>query len=96
MSEDQHGVVFPVDAEGRRSTAALGRAVAADALRPVDAAGALAAAALIGAHCPRVEVVRAQSVELVVKALADPGAILCHQRVKWRAFMTQHPAGLTR
>ncbi len=32
------------------------------------------AAALIGAHCPRVEVVRAQSVELVVKALADPGA----------------------
>ncbi|RBY76978.1 hypothetical protein DQ239_12430 [Blastococcus sp. TF02-09] len=43
MSEDQHGVVFPVDAEGRRSTAALGRAVAADGLRPVDAAGALAA-----------------------------------------------------
>jgi hypothetical protein len=43
MSEDQHGVVFPAGADGRRSTAALGRAVTADALRPVDAAGALAA-----------------------------------------------------
>lgn len=42
-AEQQHGVVFPATAEGRRSTAALGRAVAADALRPVDRAGALAA-----------------------------------------------------
>lgn len=37
-------VVFPADAEGRRSTSALGRDVVADALRPVDPAGALAAA----------------------------------------------------
>jgi hypothetical protein len=37
------GVVFPAAADGRRSTAALGRAVVADALRPVDPAGALAA-----------------------------------------------------
>ena len=43
MSEDEQGVVFPAGPDGRRSTAALGRAVIADALRPVDAAGALAA-----------------------------------------------------
>ncbi len=44
MSEDpQPGVVFPRSADGRRSTAALGRAVAADALRAVDPAGARAA-----------------------------------------------------
>src|SRR5918993_5471277 len=43
MSEDQQGVVFPAGPDGRRSTGALGRAVAADALRPVDPAGALAA-----------------------------------------------------
>jgi len=38
-----HGVVFPRGADGRRSTAAVGRAVVADALRPVDPAGARAA-----------------------------------------------------
>lgn len=43
MSADEQGVVFPAGPDGRRSTAALGRAVVADALRPVDAAGALAA-----------------------------------------------------
>src|SRR3954465_443387 len=37
------GVVFPAGPDGRRSTAALGRAVVADALRGVDPAGALAA-----------------------------------------------------
>jgi hypothetical protein len=36
------GVVFPA-VDGRRSTSALGRAVVADALRPVDPAGALGA-----------------------------------------------------
>jgi hypothetical protein len=36
-------VAFPVAADGRRSTSALGRAVVADALRAVDAAGAGAA-----------------------------------------------------
>ena len=41
MSDE--GVVFPAGPDGRRSTAALGRAVVADALRPVDPAGALAA-----------------------------------------------------
>jgi hypothetical protein len=43
MSEEQPGVAFPVSADGRRSTSALGRAVVADALGPVDPAGALAA-----------------------------------------------------
>jgi hypothetical protein len=43
MSEDERGVVFPAGPDGRRSTAALGRAVIADALRLADAAGALAA-----------------------------------------------------
>ncbi len=42
MSGDElAGVVFPASADGRRSTSALGRAVAADALRGVDPAGAL-------------------------------------------------------
>jgi hypothetical protein len=40
---EETGVVFPAGPDGRRSTAALGRAVVADALRPVDPAGALAA-----------------------------------------------------
>ncbi len=37
------GVVFPAAADGRRSTATLGRSVVADALRSVDPAGAMAA-----------------------------------------------------
>ncbi len=37
------GVEFPVAPDGRRSTSALGRAVVADALRPVDPDGAAAA-----------------------------------------------------
>jgi hypothetical protein len=37
------GVVFPAGPDGRRSTAALGRAVVAEALRPVDPTGAGAA-----------------------------------------------------
>ncbi len=41
--EGTAGVVFPLSADGRRSTSAVGRAVVADALRRVDAAGALGA-----------------------------------------------------
>jgi hypothetical protein len=37
------GVVFPAGPDGRRSTGAVGRAVVADALRPVDPPGARAA-----------------------------------------------------
>ncbi|WP_214401658.1 hypothetical protein [Pseudonocardia lacus] len=43
MSSEPHGIAFPADASGRRSTTAFGRAVLADALRPVDPAGARAA-----------------------------------------------------
>ncbi len=44
MSSDElAGVVFPASPDGRRSTSALGRAVVADALHPVDPAGALGA-----------------------------------------------------
>ena len=39
---DAEGVVFPAGADGRRSSGATGRAVFADALRAVDAAGAQA------------------------------------------------------
>ena len=41
--EQQHGVVFPRGADGRRSTSGLGRAVVADALQSVDPAGARSA-----------------------------------------------------
>ena len=41
--QEARGVVFPTGPDGRRSTAAVGRAVIADALAPVDAPGALAA-----------------------------------------------------
>jgi len=41
--DQQRGVVFPAGPDGRRSTAAVGRAVVADALRPVDPTGARAA-----------------------------------------------------
>jgi hypothetical protein len=43
MAEEQHGVVFPSDATGSRSTTAVGRAVVGDALRAVDPVGAQAA-----------------------------------------------------
>src|ERR1035438_8339955 len=39
-SEEPAGVVFPASEDGRRSTSALGRAVAADALRAADPVGA--------------------------------------------------------
>ncbi|SDC55114.1 hypothetical protein SAMN05660690_1867 [Geodermatophilus telluris] len=41
--DDDSGVVFPAGPDDRRSTAAVGRAVVADALRPVDPVGARAA-----------------------------------------------------
>ncbi|MGY1622150.1 hypothetical protein ACI789_08150 [Geodermatophilus sp. SYSU D00965] len=43
MAAEDGGVVFPAGPDGRRSTAALGRGVVADALRPVDPTGAAAA-----------------------------------------------------
>lgn len=43
MSDQAIGVQLPADGEGRRSSSAFGRAVVTDALRGVDAAGALGA-----------------------------------------------------
>jgi hypothetical protein len=40
-SDEMAGVVFPMSADGRRSTSAVGRTVVADALRQVDPVGAL-------------------------------------------------------
>jgi hypothetical protein len=40
-SDEMAGVVFPVSADGRRSTSAVGRTVVAEALREVDPVGAL-------------------------------------------------------
>ena len=42
-TDEQRGLVFPADSEGKRSTSGVGRTVAADALRPTDPTGALAA-----------------------------------------------------
>ncbi|HEV7870136.1 MAG TPA: hypothetical protein VGO95_02645 [Modestobacter sp.] len=41
--QEPRGIVFPAGRDGRRSTAAVGRAAVADALRPVDPTGARAA-----------------------------------------------------
>jgi hypothetical protein len=43
-SDQQHGIVFPRGADGRRSTSATGRAVVADALREADPVGSTNAA----------------------------------------------------
>ena len=43
MGTMTHGVSFPAGADGRRSTTRAGRTIVADALRPVDPAGALGA-----------------------------------------------------
>jgi hypothetical protein len=43
MGAMTHGVSFAADTEGRRSTTRAGRTIVADALRPVDPAGALGA-----------------------------------------------------
>jgi hypothetical protein len=43
VSDEQQGLVFPADSEGRRSTSTVGRSVVADALRAVDPTGARAA-----------------------------------------------------
>ncbi|MGZ8736793.1 MAG: hypothetical protein ACXWW7_06480 [Nocardioides sp.] len=43
MADEQHGLVFPADGDGKRSTTTVGRAVVGDALRSVDPTGARAA-----------------------------------------------------
>ncbi|MDC5697611.1 hypothetical protein OO014_10105 [Intrasporangium calvum] len=96
MSEHT-GVVFPVDeASGRRSTAALGRAVVADALRPVDPVGAGSAARetnwrqgylehfrrLIEAGLPSAE---------VAHTIAREGLASHHTRMRWHVPSGEGP-----
>jgi hypothetical protein len=87
MSEYEHGVVFPAGSDGRRSTSALGRAVVADALRPVDAAGALAAdretnwRAGYLTHFRRLVEAGLPSAE-AARTIADAGLASLHRRMR--------------
>lgn len=68
--DTEYGLVFPAAADGSRRTSTLGRAVVADALRAVDAAGALAAeqeAAWRAGYLPHFR-------RLVISGLASPDA----------------------
>jgi hypothetical protein len=47
-ADEQRGLVFPTDDEGRRSTSVVGRGVVADALRDTDPTGARAASGATG------------------------------------------------
>jgi hypothetical protein len=81
------GVVFPAGPDGRRSTAALGRAVVADALRPVDPAGAGAAERETNwragylAHFRRLVEVGLPSREAAL-TVADAGLTSLHRRMR--------------
>ena len=85
--EELSGVVFPVTGEGRRSTAATGRAVVADALRPVDPAGALAAEQETNwragylVHLRRLVEAGLASSEAAL-AIADAGLASLHRRMR--------------
>ena len=88
MGQDVTGVVFP-EVDGRRSTSATGRAVVADALRPVDPVGAAAAQRETNwrsgylAHFRRlVEAGLARPEDAV--AIADAGLASVHARMRWR------------
>ena len=81
------GVVFPAGPDGRRSTAALGRAVVADALRPVDPTGAGAAERETNwragylPHFRRLVEAGLPSREAAL-AIADAGLIALHARMR--------------
>lgn len=85
MSES--GVVFPAGPDGRRSTAELGRAVVADALRPVDPAGADAAEqetdwrAGYLAHFRRLVEAGLASPQ-AARTIADAGLAALHRRMR--------------
>ncbi|RBY79513.1 hypothetical protein DQ238_09920 [Geodermatophilus sp. TF02-6] len=81
------GVVFPAGPDGRRSTAALGRAVVADALRPVDPTGAAAAERETNwragylTHVRRLVEAGLASREAAL-AIADAGLVALHRRMR--------------
>ena len=100
MSEEL-GVVFPAGPDGRRSTAALGRAVVADALRPVDPAGALSAEQETNWRAGYLVHFR----RLVEAGLASPGAALAiagaglgslHERMRVAGAAGEHGLGRLR
>ncbi|MBP9918882.1 MAG: hypothetical protein KBF43_09890 [Dermatophilaceae bacterium] len=84
---DVRGVVFPFAGESR-STSAAGRAIVADALRPVDPIGAQAAAAESGwrtaypEHFRRLVVAGLSSPEAAV-TIAQTGAAAVHEHLAW-------------
>lgn len=82
-----HGVDFP-EVDGRRSTSATGRAVVADALRPVDPIGASAAAregnwrSRYLSHFHRLVEASLVSTDAAY-AIADAGLSAVHERMLW-------------
>jgi len=86
--EEPDGVVFPVSADGRRSTSALGQAVVADALGRVDPAGALGAGRETNwrtgylAHFRRLIEVGLASKQAAVSVARD-GLASLHQRMRF-------------
>ena len=85
--EQQRGLVFPTDEEGRRSTSTVGRLVVADALRETDPTGAGAAERATGwrtdylVHFRRLVEAGLESREAAV-SIAGNGLDSLHERMK--------------
>jgi hypothetical protein len=85
--DEQQGLVFPADAEGRRSTSNVGRGVVADALRPTDPTGARAAEQAAGwrtdylVHFRRLVEAGLASPEAAV-SVAEHGLASLHERMR--------------
>jgi hypothetical protein len=95
-SDEQHGVVFPLGPDGRRSTSALGRAVVAAALRPVDPVGARAAeqetgwrAGYVGHFRRALEAGLGSRADAL--AVADAGLAAVHERMRVLAEGAERP-----
>ena len=94
---DSSGVLFPVDgASGRRSTAAVGRAVVADALRAVDPVGATSAERETNwrqgylAHFRRLIEAGLLSDDAAV-TIARRGIEALHDRLRWSGGGAERP-----
>jgi hypothetical protein len=86
-TDEQQGLVFPADGEGRRSTSSVGRAVVADALRASDPTGARAAEQTTGwrtdylVHFRRLVEAGLASPE-AARSIATAGLDSLHQRMR--------------
>jgi hypothetical protein len=86
-TDEQQGLVFPADGEGRRSTSSVGRSVVADALRSVDPTGARAAEQATGwrtdylVHFRRLVEAGLASPEAAV-SVAEGGLASAHDRMR--------------